>query len=251
MLTFTWHELFPPDEPSALARTGIDSPHKAAYAMSTDACAAQLDALRDAGLRIGRVQEGADLVLTFDDGGSSNALAWELLRARGLRAHFFVCTGLVGRPGFLGAQALRALAGAGNAIGSHGHSHVALSGLGEQALRGELARSKAELEQLLGQPCTTLSLPFGARSARVLRAAWEAGYETVFSSALPDGGRGPVVGRYTVDAGWSPGLLRALARGEPLATAYVRGRYLGSAVLARVRRRLLPHRVHPTAAPLG
>ena len=251
MRSFTWHELYPTGERAALARTGIDSPHKARYAMSTGTCAAQLDALRGAGLRLGTVHEGADVVLSFDDGGSSNALAGELLQARGLRAHFFVCTGLVGRAGFLGPRALRALAAQGHAIGSHSRTHRALTGLGEQALRAELVRSKEELEQLLGQPCTAVSLPFGARSERVLRAAWEAGYQTVFTSALPDGGRGPVVGRYTVRAGWSPGLLRALACSEPLATAYVHGRYVGSALLGRVGRWLPAGRGRPHPAPQG
>ncbi|HET9450489.1 MAG TPA: polysaccharide deacetylase family protein [Aggregicoccus sp.] len=252
MLSFTWHELYRAGEPASLARTGIDSPHKAEYAMSAAECAAQLDALLSTGLSIGLVQAEPDLVITFDDGGISNEeLAWGLLRARGLRAHFFVCTGLVGRAGFLGPRELRELAEEGNGIGSHGHSHLALPGLTEHALRAELARSKAELEQLLGQPCTTLSLPFGARSERVLGAIWEAGFETVFTSGLPTGERGPVVGRYSVRASWSPGLLRALACGEPLTTAYVRGRYAGSALLGRMQRRLLPSLVRPPAAPLG
>jgi peptidoglycan/xylan/chitin deacetylase (PgdA/CDA1 family) len=252
MLTFMWHELYRAGEPSALSHTGIDSTHKAAYAMSASECAAQLDALVGTGLRIGLLQEGPDLLLTFDDGGISNrALAAQLLGARGLRAHFFVCSGLVGRPGFLGPQDLRALAAAGHAIGSHGCSHVALTELSAQALRTELVRSKAELEQLLGRPCTEISLPYGARSERVLSAAREAGYETVFTSALPTGGRGPVVGRYSVRAGWSPALLRALARGELLTTGYVWGLYAGSALLARMQRRLLPHPVRPPAAPLG
>lgn len=241
MLTFAWHELYREESPGELARTGIDSPGKATYAVGARRFAEQLDALLQTGLRIGTLGSAPALGITFDDGGRSNReLAAPLLRARGLRAHFCVCAGLLGRPGFLGAEDLRALAAEGHVIGSHGLWHRALPALGDAALREELVRSRAQLEQLLGQPCTLLALPFGQRSARVLEACWEAGYETVFTSALPDGREGRVLGRYSVRADWSPARLRGLARGGRLAGARERTRYVGSALLGRLQRLAAP-----------
>ena len=56
---------------------------------------------------------------------------------------------------------VRQLASSGMSIGSHGHSHVVLGGLGEDGQTRELARSKTILESELGHEVTGVAYPFG------------------------------------------------------------------------------------------
>jgi peptidoglycan/xylan/chitin deacetylase (PgdA/CDA1 family) len=78
-------------------------------------------------------------------------------------------------------------------VGSHTRTHPWLPRLGDDELRDELERSKAELEQLLGAPCRTLAYPFGAHDARVDAAAAAAGYEAAVTlpARLPAWPRSP------------------------------------------------------------
>lgn len=128
-----------------------------------------------------------EVMVSFDDGCASDAeIALPCLSALGLRAAFFVTSGFVDRPGRLAGSQLRALARAGMLVGSHGRSHRLLATLDAPALREELQRSRAELEQVLGQAVTTLALPGGRGAAREHAAALEAGYTLVFGSQPGD-----------------------------------------------------------------
>src|SRR5690606_31160016 len=56
---------------------------------------------------------------------------------------------------------LRALAAAGVAIQSHAASHTRLSELSPEQREAELVRSRAVLEERLGEPVETIAFPFG------------------------------------------------------------------------------------------
>ena len=93
--------------------------------------------------------------ITFDDGNRSDVeLALPALRARGMRARFFVLAGRLGQPGYLGPAELAELAEAGMGVGSHGVRHRPWRSLGTGELREELAGSRAALEDVLGRPVT-------------------------------------------------------------------------------------------------
>jgi peptidoglycan/xylan/chitin deacetylase (PgdA/CDA1 family) len=126
---------------------------------------------------------GDSIVLTFDDGweGSLSAGA-ECLVEAGLRATFFVTRDHCGRPGFAGASLLRDAHAAGMEVGAHGATHRLLARLSEAELRAELESSKAFLEDLLGAPVTTASVPGGDWSPLVARVAREAGYTALCTS---------------------------------------------------------------------
>ena len=133
--------------------------------------------------------------LSFDDGSlETYAVAWPLLRERGLTATVFVTTSLIGsdRPpkpweesGLhvqgMAADQIVALDRDGIEIGSHGVNHYALPDLSDEALSAELAKSRVALESLLGHPVTTFSYPHGAFDARVRDAAAAAGYVSAWS----------------------------------------------------------------------
>jgi peptidoglycan/xylan/chitin deacetylase (PgdA/CDA1 family) len=78
---------------------------------------------------------------------------------------------------------LRELAAAGWQIGSHTVTHPHLTTLDDDALEHELARSKADCEQHLDAPCTSLAYPYGDVDPRAIDATARAGYAT--AAALP------------------------------------------------------------------
>ncbi|MCJ7750259.1 MAG: polysaccharide deacetylase family protein [Armatimonadetes bacterium] len=128
---------------------------------------------------------GRPVVITFDDGWSSTRThALPILHRYGMTATAFVTTDPqasvfdpardVDPP--LRPEEWSALAEAGWEIGSHTHTHPPLVECGDDRLREELSRSRAELESATGQPTTFLATPFGLSNTRVEVAAREVGY---------------------------------------------------------------------------
>ena len=184
VLSLTLHDVVAADDPDS---SGFSGPAAAHYKLTPSAFAAHLDAIGAEGLEPSLVTDPMTgplrLHLTFDDGGSSalDAVAPELGR-RGFPAHFFVTTGELDMPAFLRRADLAQLAGEGHIVGSHAHSHRPLTRLAPDELREELRRSKAILEDVLGEPVSTLAAPGGFSSARVAEAAAEEGYSHLFTS---------------------------------------------------------------------
>ncbi len=122
--------------------------------------------------------------ITFDDGHLSDyAVALPLLVERNLRAYFFITVGWTGnKNGYMDWSQLRELHKAGQSIGAHGWNHELLTHCDEQGLARELLDARVKLEDELGCPVTTMSLPGGRSNRRVLDACWESGYTQVYSS---------------------------------------------------------------------
>ena len=140
--------------------------------------------------------------VTFDDGHISNfEYALPALLSRGLSARFFITVGWTGKkPGYMGWKELRSLHESGQPIGAHGWSHTLLTHCAPGDLGVELGKAKSVLEDQLGAPITTMSLPGGRYNRRVLEACREAGYTQVYTS-VPRAEREPLgftVGRLNV-----------------------------------------------------
>ncbi len=130
----------------------------------------------------GRYGDGA-VALTFDDGsGSDAALAGPLLLSLGFPAAFFVNPALVGGAGRASWDELRALAGEGFTIGSHGLDHALFDDLAPVELERQVTESKREIEERLGRKVDALSLPGGSGGDRARLAAHAAGYRLVLGS---------------------------------------------------------------------
>lgn len=160
-------------------------------------------------------------MITFDDGGASALHAGEELARRSWRGHFFIATDLIGRPGFLDWDGVRAVAGMGHVIGSHSCSHPdRMAACSWDQLMDEWSGSAAVLAQELGHPVTTASVPGGLYSRSVGRAAAAAGFASLFTS-LPsqrlrsiDGCR--LIGRYAIRSGTPAGEAAAAGAGQAL-----------------------------------
>jgi hypothetical protein len=140
--------------------------------------------------------------LTFDDGHISNfEFALPILQPHAIQAWFFITVGWTGqRVGYMDWQQLRALQETGQQIGAHGWTHTLLTHCNPAELQKELVDARLTLEDKLGTSITTMSLPGGRASRRILTACHEAGYTQVFTSipkAEPQPA-GPTVGRLNI-----------------------------------------------------
>jgi peptidoglycan/xylan/chitin deacetylase (PgdA/CDA1 family) len=162
------------------------------FAVSEPAFEQQLDWLVAQGLRTSSLHEMKGVVLTFDD-GKEDALTRVLpaLQKRGQRGAFFVITGMIGKPGYLTWDGVRALAKAGMEIGSHTVTHARLADLPDEEVREELVESKRELEKQLGHQVDLLAYPYNSVRARVRDAARDAGYR-IAVSGVAHGGSDPL-----------------------------------------------------------
>ena len=145
--------------------------------------------------------------ITVDDGGESyyTTLAGRLER-RGWRGHCFVSTDFIGERGFLSRNQIRELAERGHVIGSHSASHPArFNTLPFHRIATEWARSRAALEDIIGQRVDVASVPGGYYSPVVARAAFEAGIRVVFTSEpitrIGESSGCVLAGRFTIRRG--------------------------------------------------
>jgi peptidoglycan/xylan/chitin deacetylase (PgdA/CDA1 family) len=128
-----------------------------------------------------------DVRLTFDDANASDVeIGLPHLLKRGLTARFFLCAGLLGRPGRLSRDGVRELVDAGMPLGTHGWTHRDWRRLTQPEVIEELVRAPQELAEFTGRPVTEASIPFGSYDRRVLRRLRETGVTRAYTS---DGGR--------------------------------------------------------------
>ena len=129
------------------------------------------------------IQGRSDALVTFDDGNISDfETALPALQARGMKAHFYIVSDLIGQRGFLSQGEVRALHGAGMTIGNHGKLHRSWRGLTERELEAELVEAKDRLENIISDKVIFAACPNGSYDRRVLKHLRACGYERVYNS---------------------------------------------------------------------
>jgi peptidoglycan/xylan/chitin deacetylase (PgdA/CDA1 family) len=124
--------------------------------------------------------------LTFDDGYENfSYAAVPILRKYGFTATVFAVGGLLGaenswderpRMKLLGAEGIREVARRGMEVGSHGMSHIRLSGLQAARLEEEIVESRRLLGEILDEEVEGFCYPYGSLDGPATRAARQAGY---------------------------------------------------------------------------
>lgn len=133
--------------------------------------------------------------ITFDDGFVGVLEhAMPVLQDRHIPATLFVVSQRVAatndwmhgrgfpRRALLSAAQLRLLAEEGMTLGSHTCTHARLTDLEPDAALTEIARSKIELEDMLGRPVQHFAYPYGAFSQAVRAQVIAAGYQSACSA---------------------------------------------------------------------
>ena len=171
-------------------------------------------------------------IVTFDDGEKSNyLLGVEPLQSRGVRAVFFVISSAIdSTPKFMSWSELKELVSLRHEVQSHGWSHKPLTDCLDAELRDELVRSKEVLENRLGVPVNSISVPHGRWDERVLQACCAAGYRRVYMSnpwiRRQELHGVEVVGRYMIRRSLEAEKLRRLLAGNRSLIFYLRSQYM-------------------------
>ncbi len=185
-----WGVLLYHDVCDDFSKSGFSGADADLYKMKRDSFIRHLDAIKKHVPYISTISSQRDpmpddrVMLTFDDGGeSAHSVIAPLLEERGWRGLFFIVPNRIGQPGFLRPEQVADLHRRGHVIGSHSWSHPPrLSHLSEEQIFSEWHESKKALEQMIGVPVLTASVPGGFYSKEVARLAQKAGYEILFNS---------------------------------------------------------------------
>lgn len=221
-----YHDVAPRAEFDAVGFPGRPA---ARYKLEPSAFDAHLDAIAATAPEVGLLGESSppSVALTFDDGGSRALSIADALESRGWRGHFFVVTGLLERPGFVGTEEVTELLRRGHVVGSHSHSHPTLMGkLTPGQIEEEWRRSSDVLGEVLGESPTHASVPGGYLSRAVIHRAAAAGYQVLMTSepvsSVYTVDQLRVFGRYAITSTTSPSTAAAYAAGARGARARLR-----------------------------
>lgn len=133
-----------------------------------------------------------EVQITVDDGGKGNhEYMLSIFEEFGIKAIFFIPTKFIAKKNnhassYMNKKQIRELSDAGHGIGSHSHSHPKNIGLMiASAIDKELLQSKIILEDIIGKPITSFSVPGGFYNLKVLKCCINNGFTEVFNS-FPD-----------------------------------------------------------------
>ncbi len=113
--------------------------------------------------------------LTFDDGDADNFPVGAVLKQYGMRATFYIPSGLVGRTGYMTWEQLKNLQNDGNEIGGHTLDHVNIGELDATALRHEVCDDRQNLMDHGFRP-VSFAYPFGGYNEDAKRMLQDCGY---------------------------------------------------------------------------
>lgn len=124
--------------------------------------------------------EKKKIALTFDDGPSktNTAAILEVLKEYEIKATFFV----IGENAEKDPERIRSIYDAGHEIGNHTYSHIYISKVSEEKLRGEIKKTEDILFEITGEKPRVFRPPGGFYNDASLAVLEELGYQCVLWS---------------------------------------------------------------------
>lgn len=119
------------------------------------------------------------VIFTFDGGSGAESGEGILsaLKKHGITGTFF----LTGKFAEENPELVKKIAREGHEIWNHTYSHRDLTALSDEEIKNELVRADVAIQNLTGKSTKPyFRAPYGARDGRVLKAAAEAGYTSVY-----------------------------------------------------------------------
>jgi peptidoglycan/xylan/chitin deacetylase (PgdA/CDA1 family) len=113
--------------------------------------------------------------LTFDDGDADNFAVAPVLEQYGLKATWYIPSGLVGQPGYMTWDQLRQLAGSGHEIGGHSLDHINVGDLHGAELKHQVCDDRGNLIAHGFMPLS-FAYPYGGYSDEASHAVQDCGY---------------------------------------------------------------------------
>ena len=172
-----------------------------------------------------QVPQAPALTIVCDDGEAKDLEIVEVLERQGVKGVFAVSPALIGRPGFLGYQALRQIRAAGHEIAFHGTTHDPFTGFaGSRELAAAIDEGIARMvAEGLGTP-STLIYPFGRHNRWVrqtVAARFASAFTTWFGLNPGQANRygirripfGAYTGKLPATEAWYRGLIERCAQG--------------------------------------
>jgi peptidoglycan/xylan/chitin deacetylase (PgdA/CDA1 family) len=113
--------------------------------------------------------------LTFDDGDADNFASAAVLKQYGLKATWYIPSGLVGMPGYMTWDELETLRADGHEIGGHSLDHKNIDGLDAQELRRQVCDDRLDLQDRGFEPLS-FAYPYGGYDDPARTMVQECGY---------------------------------------------------------------------------
>lgn len=134
------------------------------------------------------------VLLTFDDNTADfTEYVMPVLQKYGMKATQFTVTGWIDNPLNMSTEEMKRIDAAGIDVLNHTVSHPALSELGKEEQRAEIADAGQALEQLLGKKQDVFAYPYGYYNGDTMAVLEELGYRAAFivanEKATPDSPR--------------------------------------------------------------
>jgi len=121
------------------------------------------------------------VMLTFDDGyADAYGVVLPLLQRYGFTGVFFITVNLVGRPGYITRDQVRALADAGMDVESHAMDHVSMAGRTLADQQYQMCRAREYLSAWTGQDVRHFAYPSGDYNAASFPALQSCGYLSAY-----------------------------------------------------------------------
>ncbi len=128
------------------------------------------------------------VVLTFDDGYRDfYEVVFPILKKHNIKAVSYVSPGLLNGPNYMDKDQVVEIAKSGLVeIGAHTVNHRALGNDTLQDVYYEVYESKAQLEQLIGNPVTNFAYPYGSFDDQAVSLVKSAGFDTAVTTVPGD-----------------------------------------------------------------